>query len=220
MKFGPIAAATALCMSLAACVDGGRREASIAELAAIPRPPGRHCATLAKEVNRYIRMGRSAALADLRARAVKAEASLAGEKAEVSQLCLVLFSDGDCALRGPGFGMLMGVPYHDMKGPAWPIYPMVKTGDTYFALSRGYLLAGQAEPAVDYVNYCAKNGRFRTQPLKVPTRAEALRDLETLRRSPRWQAIRWKHGIKGRGSYFDGNELFVLDHLIGQLPPE
>lgn len=222
MKPGSLALAVAVCLAQAACVSDGRSDLSTADLAAARLPQARNCATLAKEVNRYVRLGRSAALKELRTRAAESEKSIEGEKAEFSQLCLILFSEGDRALRAPGFGLLMGVPVDDLKSRPddWPIFPMVRSGGTYFALGQRYFLTGQPELAVDYLSYCAKHGKFRSRPVKVPTRAEALRDLEALRQSPRWQAIRWKYGIKGQGSYFDGHELFVLDDLLGQLPPE
>jgi hypothetical protein len=72
-----------------------------------------------------------------------------------------------------------------------PVYLVVASGKSYFILSEGYLLAGQAEDPKHYLWYCRVHGTFRTTRVPIPTRDQALKDLAQLRRSKAWKAIEW-----------------------------
>ncbi len=68
----------------------------------------------------------------------------------------------------------------DLSLAEWPLLPIVQSGTAYFALGEGYIIRGLPESSIDYLNYCRANGRFRTTPVAIPTRASAERDVSLL----------------------------------------
>ena len=59
----------------------------------------------------------------------------------------------------------------------WPFYPVAESGKSCFVLGYRYVCAGVPEDPRDYVSYCRCHGHFRTEPLPVPSRAEARADV-------------------------------------------
>ncbi|WP_395143890.1 hypothetical protein [Armatimonas sp.] len=77
-------------------------------------------------------------------------------------------------LREPRYGGL-SLPILTMPLTRWPLYPVAASGGSYFVLSEGYMLGGSPENPLKYLKYCQREGRFRTQPVPVPTREQALK---------------------------------------------
>lgn len=124
-------------------------------------------------------------------------------------LCRLLFTSKDkCILQAPGFGGLF-LPYKSMPDSKWPDYPMVQESGVWFLLSEGYYGGGFGFwPDWYYFDYCQKNGRFRTHPLKVPTKTEAAQALARLLESERWKLITWAD----KAAYADTNAPGELQH--------
>ncbi|HEY1122940.1 MAG TPA: hypothetical protein VGE67_15115, partial [Haloferula sp.] len=145
-------------------------------------------ATLATTVNHYVSLGEAAALADLRKRAAKSERDpLSSNETRIGHVAHILWGSSGVALRNRADGAYMDLPYLSMPASAWPHYPMVRSGQSFFVMSEFRILAGVAEPLSDYLSYCQKNGRFRREALPVPTHDQAVRDLNALQASWRWR---------------------------------
>jgi hypothetical protein len=79
----------------------------------------------------------------------------------------------------------------------WPLYPIVSSGKSYIVLSEGYSSTGKPRDPKAYLKYCQTNGKFRTERVPMPTRDQALKDLEQLRKSDAWKAIKWTDSGQG-----------------------
>jgi hypothetical protein len=184
--------------------------------------PSYDAATLALTVNHYIGLGETAALADLRQRAVKIErkaySSQSLQETRIAHVAHILWGSSGDALRGRADGAYMDLPYLSMPPAAWPYYPMVRSGQTFFVMSEFRILAGVAEPIGDYLDYCQREGRFRRSALAVPTRDQAIKDLNALQASPRWRALRWKENV-GHTKY-QLHADWVVNTMKQQLPPK
>jgi hypothetical protein len=75
--------------------------------------------------------------------------------------------------------------------------PLAAPASSYFVLSEGYMLFGWPENPKEYLKYCRANGQFRKQSVPIPSKAQALKDLEQLRQSKAWKAIKWKDSGNG-----------------------
>lgn len=76
------------------------------------------------------------------------------------------------------------------------------------------MLGGSPEDPLKYLRYCQTEGRFRTQPVPVPTREQALLDVLAVRQSEAWKAIKWKDSAPGR--HYTMHEGAVYDYLKAQ----
>lgn len=162
-------------------------------------------AILADAINHYVAVGEERAKVELAALApdVPDPVSKFGElsKADlanrVSYMCLILWPvKPGASRRPPGFGGLPFVDGHFGGSPDWPLFPVIMAGHSYFVLSDGYVLAGLPESPVHYLESCEGSGVFRTQPVTVPTRQQAERDLLELRNSKAWISA-WKKQVSG-----------------------
>jgi hypothetical protein len=155
-------------------------------------------ALFAKAVNHFVDIGEDAAVRELAKLAATEEKNLSGTgqkywatNERVGWMCRVLFEPkAKTPLRPPMFGGL-NLPFNTMPETEWPLYPVAQSGSTYFVLSEGYMLGGQAEPVADYLLYCRQNGVFRTKRVAVPNKKSAQGDAASLRNSTAWQAIKW-----------------------------
>ncbi len=168
------------------------------------------CAMLAQAVNHYVTLGEDAAAKELE--------SLTSEdwteewfkkkrgfsfNERVGWICRIVFEPkGKEPLRAPLFGA-HHLPWNSMPLTNWPLYPVAVSGSTYFVLSEGYMLAGVAEDPKDYLKYCRANGKFRKEAVPIPSRIQALKDLEKLRQSKAWKAIKWEEKGEGFSYFFD-----------------
>lgn len=167
--------------------------------------------------NALIAMGKEQAVQTLKAR-LKASGedpySLGSQGERMSWLCRLIFEGTrGTPLRQPLFGGT-GLPYKSMPLTTWPRYPLAVEAGVPFVLSEGYVLAGMGEPAFKYLEFCATNGRFRTRPYPVPTRASATAAWKALTTSKRWKALKWHH--KSEGLEYTINEQYVIDKARGQ----
>ena len=137
----------------------------------------------AQAVNHFVSLGESASIQEL-----KSLCEVSGFR--TAFLCRVLYEGKEGPIRPPGFGGLE-LPVHTMPYTNWPIYPVAHSGSSYFVLGEDYMLGGIAEEPEDYVDYCHSNGVFRTTPIPVPTRDQAIKDAIALRESQAWKAIQW-----------------------------
>jgi hypothetical protein len=164
------------------------------------------CVTLAETVNHYVALGEEEAVKELEYLCsdwLTERHADCSRRERIGWVCRMLFQPtGKEPLRPPAYGML-SLPYISMPLTRWPLYPVTASGTSYFVLSEGHLLAGQAELPGDYLAYCRINGSFRTEKVPVPTREQALEDLEKLRRSPAWKAIKWSDGNEWGWYMFD-----------------
>jgi hypothetical protein len=93
-------------------------------------------------------------------------------------------------LRGPDFGWLQ-IPKTSMPAENWPLYPIALSGSTYIVLKETYSPKDMPETIGHYMKYCKDHGVIRKTPVVVPTREQALEDMEQLRQSTAWKAIKW-----------------------------
>ncbi len=171
--------------------------------------------TLTDAANHYIKLGEEATIREFKALSQsKPEFSKGIDVNErIGWMCRILFVPKKDSIRQPFFGGL-SLPFRTMPAEKWPLYPIAKSGITYCVLSEGYMLAGQAEPVMDYVSYCRNHGTFRTVALKSPSRKVAIKDLEDLHNSSRWKAIKWQG--KGPGYSFFISEKWTWDKISKQ----
>jgi hypothetical protein len=174
-----------------------------AELPELFRERSFNAASLAKAVNHFVALGEQAALRGLSAIAPNHdfERDTVNKGVSISErvgwVCRILFQPkGNTPLREPGYGG-PGLPYLTMPPARWPLYPVAASGDSFFVLSEGYILAGLPEHQKRYLAYCRSEGTFRMQRVPVPTRSQAEKDVSALRRSPAWKAIKWPEGPVG-----------------------
>ena len=176
-------------------------------------------ATLATTVNHYVSLGEAAALADLRKRAARLERNaLSPQETRIGHVAHILWGSSGVALRNRADGAYMDLPYLSMPASAWPHYPLVRSGESFFVMSEARILAGVAEPLSDYLNYCQQNGRFRRGALPVPTHDQALRDLKALQASQRWRALRWKEDLDH--TQYQLHPELMVGTMERQIPPE
>ena len=175
--------------------------------------------SLALAANYYVSMGRSKAIRELKSLeqdSMTAFRSKVNRNYRIGWLCRILFRSKDgVPLRPPGFGGLVSLPHHTMPLKHWPHYPLVESNGVYFVLSSGYALAGVPEAASDYVDYCSKNGIFLSNKLRVPTATTATKAIDTLKKSNRWKALKWKD--KRQGSSYTLSEHWVLSDIQKQV---
>jgi hypothetical protein len=156
-------------------------------------------ASFADAVNYFVSLGEEQAVHELKDLAMDHSTDftvhsngLWSVNERIGWMCRVLFeSKTNGLVRPPAFGGL-NLPYHTMPLAKWPLYPVARSGASYFVLSEGYSLGGVAEDPKEYIDYCRKVGVFRKTKVVVPTRAQALTDVAALRQSAAWQAIKWE----------------------------
>jgi hypothetical protein len=158
------------------------------------------CKILAEAANHYIALGEKAALKELDSLTLDWDTDHNGgfsRNERIGWLCRILFQPRDKEpLRGPAYGG-HDLPRHTMPSTSWPLYPVACSGSSYFVLSEGYSLDGKPEDPRAYLSYCQTKGKFRTERVQVPSRLQALKDLEKLRQSAAWKAIKWTDSGQG-----------------------
>jgi hypothetical protein len=128
----------------------------------------------------------------------------------IGWVCRILFeAKRDEPLREPRFGGLH-LPWKSMPLKSWPLYPVACSGSSYFILSEGYQSGGRPEPARDYMEYCRKAGKFRKEPVAMPKRSDAQKDLQKLRDSKEWKAIKWTDSGQGFSYMFSEDDIWTF----------
>jgi hypothetical protein len=137
------------------------------------------------------------------------------QEQRVMLLCRALFvaREGH-PVRGPGLGA-PDLPIRSMKSEDWPYIPLAFSQGVALLLARGYILGGCPESSGQYLEYCRKNGRFRTEPLPVPTHREAEDALLALFASSRWKKIKWRD--RGRGWSYSMDEDWKKRRVFAQV---
>lgn len=175
------------------------------------------CATFAEAVNYYLDMGEGETIAALRSliAANPTDPTRGRARTRMALVCRVLFEPkGKEPLRAPLFGGLY-LPWSTMPRERWPLYPVVRSGSSFFVLSEGYYMpGGKPERTEEYLDYCCTEGRFRKERVPVPTREQALLDLQSLRDSEAWKSLKWKDD--GQGFEYDRSEQSILEYLKAQ----
>ena len=177
-------------------------------------------ASFAESVNHFVSLGEGAAIEELEGLGQDSETYKNGflVKERIGWMCRVLFEGKTGhALRPPKFGVLEFLPPPSMLEKNWPQFPVAASGSSYFVLGEGYIwINGQSEfeNAKAYIEYCRLNGVFRKQPVSVPTKARALKDLAALKASAPWKSIKWTYDFNG-GTY-TLSEKMVWTFLEGQ----
>ena len=176
-----------------------------------------NCTTLAKAANHYISLGSEQAIKELKK---LEEDHIAGMKRgfhtneRIGWVCRLIFQGkNDKPLRQPLYGGL-SLPRLTMPLKHWPLYPIAKSKGVYFVLSEGYSLAGRAERASDYIDYCSSSGSFRKVKLMVPSQDEAIKSYNAFKKGKRWTVIKWKD--KGPGTKYTMSEEWVLRDIEAQ----
>ncbi|MEM8671704.1 MAG: hypothetical protein AAGG48_29570 [Planctomycetota bacterium] len=172
------------------------------------------CADISRAVNYYVDLGEDATLKEFQSLLQKREQVGRPDLSErIGWLCRILYEPKDKPMRPPMLGGLM-LPHDQMPLDKWPLYPVAKSGSTYCVLSEGYTLAGFPEPMTKYFSYCKKSGSFRTTSVVIPSKKEAIRDINSIRSSQRWTSINWKNS--GQGFSYTMNEAWTWNQIIDQ----
>jgi hypothetical protein len=155
------------------------------------RPERANCAELAETANALIALGETQAIAKLRG-SVKEGAGPGFPNYDINQfgwLCRMLFLPQE----GKTLRSIKVEPtYAGLSQEEWPFYPLIENSGVFFVSyipTKGRHRRGGSETPEEYLNYCLKNGRLRTEPLKVPTEAEALAALDKFLESPAWRSL-------------------------------
>lgn len=142
---------------------------------------GTACSTLASEANRYIKLG-----------PIKGPEALLLEVKDVLRfhsLCRMLFIGRKQPLREMGVGDYC--PPRPSEFPReWPNFPMVEHEGVWFDLTL-FVACSTVEESSHYLDYCQREGLFRTKLLLVPTRERSQKALKSLMSS-----ARMKHAAK------------------------
>ncbi|MFI5387144.1 MAG: hypothetical protein ACHQ50_13615 [Fimbriimonadales bacterium] len=143
------------------------------------------CRDWAETANFYIGIGEERACANLIADA-------GTRKRANTRVCLlsrVLFTGKNkSALRPPALGDLSLPPFPLSD---WPEFPLVQQDGVWLELDENYRMGTVKDTAASFVDYCRKNGQFRTAKVAVPTHQQAVDALNALQGTKRWRAIRW-----------------------------
>jgi len=153
-------------------------------------------ASLAVAANHFIGLGEDQAVKELLSQAneLEKQSDHTSEHYHLLWICRVIFEGRGAPISSPKLGGLDSLPEDEMTARDWPQIPLVESQGVYFLLSDGYSLGGRPESLSGYLHRCQAEGKFRTTPVKVPTRAEAAAALTALT-----QESRWKH-LTGRKS--------------------
>ena len=145
-------------------------------------------ATLANAVNYFVARGEESAISELKEIAAQDRKGSIDLAERAGWACRVLWLNDQTPIRQPLLGGLNGIDFDSSKLPTWPLYPVAKSGETFFVLSQGYMLGGHAEPIPNYIEHCRQNGKFRRWKIAVPKRQQAIQDIQMFRNSKRWRA--------------------------------
>ncbi len=175
-----------------------------AEVPKLFREDSYTCATLAEAINHYVALGEKATIKEL-----ESVDEIGSENdGRIEWVCRILFEPkAKSPLRQQTIGRRL-LPRNSMPLSSWPLYPLVASGSTYFVFDAGILSSGIAESPRAYLKYCQTNGKFRTERVLVPTKAQALKDAELLRQSAAWKAIKWKHKEPGLSYYISEDSVW------------
>ena len=143
--------------------------------------------TLANAANYFIARGEAATIEQLTEIAAQDRSGNIDLNERVGWVCRILWENEKTPIRQPLLGGLAGIDFDSASLGVWPLYPVVKSGDTYFVLSQGYMLGGQAEWMPNYIEHCCQNGTFRRWRIGVPDRQQAIQDAQAFRDSVRWR---------------------------------
>ncbi|SRR5258706_8645757 len=155
--------------------------------------------TLAEAANHYVTIGKEATIKELNELAKQDNTdsdSFLGNGISVSErigwVCRIVFiSDGINPIRPPKYGLL-SLPEKFMPASQWPLYPIAQSGSTYIVLAENYTSKADPEKPARYISYCANNGVFRSAPVPVPSKEQALKDTVAFRDSDLWKSIKWE----------------------------
>lgn len=169
---------------------------------------------LAEAANHFIALGEEAGMKELES--LTADPKVRDFKdgfrrhERIGWVCRILFEPkGNEPLRPPAYGG-HDLPTNTMPLKDWPLYPLASSASTYFVLSEGYNLGGKPENPKHYLSYCRDQGKFRTERVPIPTRAQALKDLEQLRQSEAWKAIQWQDRGQGFAYTFSEDSIWAF----------
>ncbi|MCB8931991.1 MAG: hypothetical protein M9921_01925 [Fimbriimonadaceae bacterium] len=167
------------------------------------------CADWANVANHYIAIGERKAVEELLDRTSDKPSRFAISNAHAARLCRLLYMPhpGN-ELRGPRV-YDSWLPDGSTALDRWPEFPFAEQDGVWFWVgSRSPAgTTGTEEPVGDYVRYCEAHGVFRSQPLMVPSTAQAMKALEALLKSDRWDpkyGQRWKASawfLRGQTEY-------------------
>jgi hypothetical protein len=102
-------------------------------------------------------------------------------------------------------------------GREWPLFPMALVQDVPFMLVSGYMLAGKAQSAQEYLRLL--QGSIREAPLSP--RASALEAADDLTQSDAWKALHLGPGNEGRKRWqVRGQALGALRAIFARRPEE
>lgn len=146
-------------------------------------------ASLAVATNHFVEMGEERAIEELLQEDKAIEASKPGKLYRLFWICRVIFQGRDAPVSPPMLGALDTLPEQRMKLRDWPELPVAESQGVYFLLSESYSLGGRAENFSAFLTRCRKEGKFRSVPVKVPTRADAEAALTALTQEARWKAL-------------------------------
>ncbi len=176
-----------------------------------------NAAILAQAANHYITMGEASSIKALKAlEEDHAEAIKRGfhTNERIGWICRIIFQGKNGKpLRPPMYGGL-SLPRLTMPLKRWPLYPVAESGGVFFVLSEGYKLAGLAERASSYIDYCSATGKLRKAEIKVPSQAVAVAAFNSLKKSKRWTMIKWKD--EGPGTKYAMIEDWVIRGIESQ----
>ena len=168
-------------------------------------------AALANAANYYISMGEENAIQEL-LKLKDHESVELGEielNMRIGWLCRILYLPPESGSFRPfPMGGLL-LPHETMPIEKWPLFPIVKSGDTFAVLSREFVMSG-ALPTVEHYFDCVGNGTFRTENIVVPGRRAATGDIKNLRSSTRWTDIKWN------GVNFNFSEANTWKQILAQ----
>jgi len=152
--------------------------------------------TLVDAANHFIAIGEQAAVKELEDIAANDATNqtwmFSRGNERIGWMCRMIFEPkGRSPLRAPEYGRLC-LPEKQMTLAKWPLFPVALSGSTYFILSEKYVTDQVPEDPKHYIEYCRANGRFRTTPIAMSTKEQAMKDAANLRQSDLWRSIKWE----------------------------
>ena len=127
-------------------------------------------AALANAANYYISIGEENAIEELYGLQHNESVGLSENELNmrIGWICRILYMPPDSgSIRPFPMGGLL-LPHETMPNEKWPLFPIVKSGDTFAVLSREFVMSGEM-PTIEHYLDGVKNGTFRTENIVVPS---------------------------------------------------
>ncbi|MEL7500575.1 MAG: hypothetical protein AAFN77_23485 [Planctomycetota bacterium] len=146
-------------------------------------------AELASAVNHFVELGEQQSAEVLRG--IADSQTFSNEidlQFRVACVARIVWQNARKPVAPPSLGLYGGGVTVDSGNQAeWPLFPVAKSGDSYFIVVHGGRGGtGTSANLGSYINKCRANGTFLVKKIKLQTSQQCEADAKSLRQSKRW----------------------------------